>query len=452
MSVVSVSKESLQRVKTALREFQTNVETSTEHIKSHAEEIVTSTRSSIKKQHALVESLENKVALLSSEIEQCQAQIICNSNQINSLKDNIADVSLRVSNLDGRIVQLDMQKQRLSASSSSADHCNDNSNQIYAIEHQIQSCENHRRQLDNQLSSMRNQENSLNCQNAKRHTEKSRMDATLIMTKKELKEACEKSEEMKNAGAAVESSISNFLIVALQYRQTAILTSNTNKSGIDKCIAAIEEYAATNLNSTVHLDSDTSDVVKNFRGQLIGVSEFESSQKAKMSFCGNMWVKLPTSDSTWTIPGKHYLEYVDLLQNGDSCFFEDLQDSNKDYVVMISPLDIEGVHLSDYDIADPRQFWNRGQDNDTDSEVFFANAASLISEVSDRLQSGESPESLSNDSIVGHCYDLYFSHPLNVVDCGGYYEFSGDGRHRYLAARTAGCNIPVHVYSRRINR
>ena len=247
MSDVSVSKESLQRVKTALREFQTNVETSTGHIKSHAEEIVTNTRSSIKKQQALVESLENKVALLSSEIEQCQAQIICNSNQINSLKDNLADVTSRVSSLDGRIVQLDMQKQRLSASSSSADHCNDNSNQIYAIERQIQSCENQRRQLENQLSSMRNQENSLNCQNAKLHAEKSRMDAALIMTKKELKEACGKSEKMKNAGAAVESSVSNFLSVTQLFRQNAVTANNMSKSGIEKCLSAIDEYEAINL-------------------------------------------------------------------------------------------------------------------------------------------------------------------------------------------------------------
>ena len=249
MSNVSVSRDALHSVKTAFRDFQTSVETATDHMKSHAEEIITSTRASIKKQQAVAESLKNKVESLSADIEQCQAQIIGNNNQLSSLKSSIAKASSRSNGLDNQIAQLNAQKQRLlSQNSSNGDNSNDNSTQIRAIENQIQSCERQRRQLSEQIASMRGQESSLNTQNVKLRDDKTRLDSALATAKNELSKAIEKSEKLKNAGTTVESSINSFLVVAQQFKQTAMTTSGTSQSGIEKCITAIDEYEAVNLN------------------------------------------------------------------------------------------------------------------------------------------------------------------------------------------------------------
>lgn len=276
MSSVSVSRDALHKVKTAFRDFQTSVEASTDHMKAHAEDVIASTRASIKKQQAVVESLKNKVTSLSADIEQCQAQIISNNNQVNSLKGGIADASSRVSAFGNQIAQLNAQKQRLlSQNSSNGDSGNDNSAQNRTIENQIQSYERQRRQLSEQISSMRSQESSLNTQNAKLRDDKARLDTALATAKGELVKAGEKSERMKSAGTAVESSVSSFLGVAQQFRQTAVTTSSTGTSGIEKCLAAIDEYETVNLGAGAG-SMNTDD-------ELVQIAEMEASGEFDIS-------------------------------------------------------------------------------------------------------------------------------------------------------------------------
>ena len=58
MGTVSVSREALQKIKIELGNFQTSMDSSTEHMKAHAEEVVVGVRNSIKKQQSLVAALE----------------------------------------------------------------------------------------------------------------------------------------------------------------------------------------------------------------------------------------------------------------------------------------------------------------------------------------------------------------------------------------------------------
>lgn len=126
MGNVSVTRDSLHKVKASLKNFQTSVETSTSHMKSHAEDVVASMRTSIKKQETVVTKLKVNVAQITSRAEQCQAQIICNNNRIDTLKGQIENTSSRMCNLENQIVRLRTQKQQLqSQNSSSGDGGND---------------------------------------------------------------------------------------------------------------------------------------------------------------------------------------------------------------------------------------------------------------------------------------------------------------------------------------
>lgn len=251
MSRVSVSRGALHKVKIAFGEFHLSVEDSTNHMKSHAEDVITSTRASIKMQQALVETLKNKAKGLATDIEQCQAQIISNNNQLSSLKGEITNAVSRVNSLAKQIALHRAHKQCLmSHNTSSSDDGNDNSGQIEAVENLIQNCERQLRQQNDQIASMRDQEGSLKAQNTRLHNDKTRLDSELATAKKELTRAREKSEKMKSAGAAVESSVNNLLNVARQFRETAITTSNTSKSGIENCLAAIDAYETVNLAAT----------------------------------------------------------------------------------------------------------------------------------------------------------------------------------------------------------
>lgn len=115
----------------------------------------------------------------------------------------------------------------------------------------------------------------------------------------------------------------------------------------------------------------------------------------------------------------------------------------------IDPGDIEGIRLSDNDLADPSLFW--GQHLTDGTEESFKEIAALIPEVQAQLAGGRSLDDLIEDPRLGKCASIYFD-PSNipeVIECDGYYEFQSNGRHRILAAREMGYDMPVKVIGSR---
>lgn len=140
------------------------------------------------------------------------------------------------------------------------------------------------------------------------------------------------------------------------------------------------------------------------------------------------------------IKGDHYEQFLSDYY-GESTFT-----SNRGAFVSetISPSMIEGVHLGDTEASDPGRFW--GMHNS--SKEFFIDTASHIPEVQAALDGGASLESVKNDPVLGTCASIYFD-PQNMPRVekheGGYYTFDGDGRHRIIAARELGYDIPVRI-------
>lgn len=144
-------------------------------------------------------------------------------------------------------------------------------------------------------------------------------------------------------------------------------------------------------------------------------------------------------NGTIVIKGDHYDQYLDDYYHYDQSTYE----STPQLVETVSPSQIEGVHLGDTEAQDPNRFW--GMHNS--SKDFFIEAASHIPEVKAALDSGRSLEELKADPVLGTCAGIYFD-PENmprVEKCGGYYAFDSDGRHRIIAARELGYDIPVCV-------
>ena len=250
MSSVSVSREALHKVKTALGDFHTDVDAATAHMRSHLDEEATNIQASIKKQREAVASLKNNLTRLASDVEQCQTQIIGNNNRINSLKGRIENISARIRELDNEIAKLRAKKQQLmSQGQSNGSLENNNSAQLNNIENTIQEYEKQKRKLNEEISDLRRQESSLNEQKAVLRSNKMKLDAAFEKTKNEHEFAKSKCERMESAGRAAQSGIVALSGTIQQYRQRSLDSSSTYTSGIDKCIAAIDEYEAVNLSN-----------------------------------------------------------------------------------------------------------------------------------------------------------------------------------------------------------
>ncbi|MDO4621244.1 MAG: hypothetical protein Q4B09_11580 [Lachnospiraceae bacterium] len=110
----------------------------------------------------------------------------------------------------------------------------------------------------------------------------------------------------------------------------------------------------------------------------------------------------------------------------------------------ISPNSIEGIRLNDREIENPSLFWQEKAQGWGTMES-FKETAGHISEVQERLDAGESLDEIRNEPDLRNCADAYFADKVKVFEGDGYYAFDSNGRHRVLAAREAGQNIPVDV-------
>ena len=165
-------------------------------------------------------------------------------------------------------------------------------------------------------------------------------------------------------------------------------------------------------------------------------------------------VKSPNNNS-YFVPGANYEKYSQLSNTFDSEYTtESFVTNGTDYVTNINPHLIEGINMSEAEAQDMHLFWNRNMTHEIESEEYFTNVASQIPAVRNLLDSGKAPEDikLSDDQNLADCYNLFFANPVNVTDCGGFYEFGGSGRHRTLAARLLGYDIPVRVTGRYVRK
>lgn len=141
---------------------------------------------------------------------------------------------------------------------------------------------------------------------------------------------------------------------------------------------------------------------------------------------------------------KYFLDYYD----SENLYFESM--GNTVQIENVSPSQIEGIHLGDSEAQDMGGFWSMH----ASSKDFFMETASHIPDVQAALANGTSLDILKDDPVLGKCASIYFD-PQNVPRVekwDGFYTFDGDGRHRILAARELGYDIPVRVMGCRRRR
>lgn len=183
--------------------------------------------------------------------------------------------------------------------------------------------------------------------------------------------------------------------------------------------------------------------VTSFFGRIFGGAGSAGSQFGQFNVDSNGFVK-----------GNGYDSYInDWNSYGNAEFETDTKSfEGKNITETIDPASIEGIRVSENDIKEPSIFW--GQHKTGGTAESFKEVASHISEVKSELDKGRSLFDLENDPVLGPCASIYFDpqNMVQVIKCDGYYEFQSNGRHRVLAAREAGYDIPVKIIGTRIRK
>ena len=254
MSQIIVTKDALLGVRTAIGNFQTEIDGVMTHLQSHAEETLNEARAVIKKQEDLVQSLEQEVERLTGEIERCQEEIIALTHEIECLHSRIATCESETASLNSQIQQLEAQKSRASSSDE------DNQNFLRAIQQRIDACGRRHSALQEEIRQNRSRIATLNQTLTQKRTEKRQKEQELAETKKRLNTERNKLERLKNAGAQLESAVHELLSAAKNFKQTSATTTNAGRTGVEKCMAAFDTYLGINLNGTNSGSSGTSAV------------------------------------------------------------------------------------------------------------------------------------------------------------------------------------------------
>ncbi len=158
---------------------------------------------------------------------------------------------------------------------------------------------------------------------------------------------------------------------------------------------------------------------------------------------GNFDLAPIKNGSDFFVRGTSYDQFIRDYYNSEQSTYESF--GNNEVIATVSPGNIEGIHLGKIEAADVSIFWSQHESGGTKES--FVEIASHIPEVEILLQAGLSLEEIRENSPLERCVNIYFE-PLNiprVIQSHGYYEFDSNGRHRILAAREVGYNIPVKI-------
>ena len=158
---------------------------------------------------------------------------------------------------------------------------------------------------------------------------------------------------------------------------------------------------------------------------------------------GNFDLAPIQNGSDFFVRGTNYDQFISDYYNSEQSTYESL--GKNEIITTVSPGSIEGIHLGKTEAADGSIFWSQHESGGTRES--FVEIASHIPEVENLLHAGLSLDDIRDNPSLERCVDIYFE-PSNiprVIQSHGYYEFDSNGRHRILAAREAGYNIPVKI-------
>ena len=248
--MADVTAEALQKVKSALETFQSDINGISMRATNNAGEIIEECKNNLKQTkteiaevEAQTATLNKQIADLEANIEQVTSQYKAFISRIPRLENNIHSLNSRISVLNSQIASLRSQL----ANTNDDDERQQIQEQINTLSRLVSQCEAERSQLKTELQNSEQKKAELQQMINTAKAQKAQCESELSVQKNRRNKMKNKLERLNTTYSRVESDLNAYIAAIKKFEGNASERTQSNSSAVEKCMESIEQYLSTSL-------------------------------------------------------------------------------------------------------------------------------------------------------------------------------------------------------------
>ena len=244
MSAVSVSKDALAKVKTALNDYHIDISGFSIKVEQQASDISKSATFEMQKVSQQILETTNKTERLKTEINRLVEAANQMAGEIKKTEQRNETAQNQLAAKQNKTVYLKRQIAELEQTAANAEGEAKQSIQIQISQLRNQSCqvESEIRALQNKIHELKNQTSQLQQKIYSTQAEKAKKEDELCITERFLDRLQNKQERMNVALAKLDDNIKTMLSASKSFETQTVSQTEQNMGNIQKCIVAIDDY------------------------------------------------------------------------------------------------------------------------------------------------------------------------------------------------------------------
>ena len=245
MCEVSVSKDALVKVKTALKEYHIDISGFSTRLEQHTTEILKSAELEMQKIKRQIEETVERINQLKTRIKQLDDAISQMTNEMRSAELNIETMQNQIvikQNKADHIKQNIAVLEKMVSNTTDTDAITEIQEAISKLLRQLSQIESEINHLRNQIMELQERILQLKRTIKEAKYDKAKCEDELLATERLLDRLENKQERMKTALDRLNDNIETILAASKSFETRATSKAEQSVGNIDKCIAAIDEY------------------------------------------------------------------------------------------------------------------------------------------------------------------------------------------------------------------
>ena len=248
MADVSIS--ALQKVKSALSAFQSDISGISFRTTQQSESCLNACKQKITECQSKVQKLDDEINKLNVKIESLDEQISSAHAQLQKIENELPLIERHLKGIATKIIQFQKKLAVLQARLAETEDSEKRQqiqSEINYVNQQIQALCQEQSDLEYQIQQAERTKTQLGQKIQDMKSEKSRCEQTLAIEKKRKNQYQDKYERMKNLQHIISSNFDEYVGAVRKFESTSEASAGQNKHALDKCISHIEEYLSLNL-------------------------------------------------------------------------------------------------------------------------------------------------------------------------------------------------------------